>query len=203
MSRNILFRIVIISISIILIIFGCKEDSGNGTEPDIAEGYINDAWEKFENGDYTGAIEDFEYVIAEFNTYDDHANAGIGWCYAFIAKGNGPEDPNYTTAMSYFNLASDITEALAGRCLVNNVLNNYQDAVDDGKAVIAANINYEFQGDSQIGIILVRLVVAESAFYLGNYAEVVTQLDIIDPGVTHNTNDPDGLLERIQDFLSP
>ena len=184
--------------------FKMKAEDNSGNEstfsnvmsaiPPGGEYYINKAWNYFESNQYDAAIACFDSSLSLYDDFDDAAHTGLGWSYAY--KANGSSDVNYVTARNHLQSASNL-DASAGLCQVYNVLNQYSNSVSAGKTVIAGNASYVFSHDSFVTITLIRLTVGQSAFELGDYDEVVVQLDIIDSGYTHSADDPEGLLQRL------
>jgi tetratricopeptide (TPR) repeat protein len=205
-----LYRIIPILIVFLLVYFtACKSNAS--TEPvdnqNEIEKLISDGWNKFIDQDYDGAIEIFREAATKAQEPADQAQIrnGLGWSMAYKAKGNGATDLGYLESIQQFEKAMDndttLWDAYAGACLVYNVRNDYQNSVEKGEVVIARQPDYEFKPVKDEAKLLdsrhIRLAIAQSAFYLGDYAKVVLHLDVIDPGVTHTASDPEGLLERI------
>jgi hypothetical protein len=186
-------------------------NSKASTEPDDEQGVISkmisDGWEKFSDQDYDGAISVFREAASKSMIDEDQAiiRTGLGWSFAFRAKGKGLKDLDYLESIVQFGkaMALDTTylDSYSGACLVYNVRNDYTNAVESGEMVITKQPEYEFKPvqnqESLIDSRHIRLAIAESAFYLGDYKKVVDHLDIIDPDVSHSVTDPEGLLERI------
>ena len=179
-----------------------EDNSGNeGTFSNImsaippgGEYYINKGWNYFESNQYDAAIASFDSSLSLYDDFNDAAYTGLGWSYAY--KANGSSDVNYVSARNHLQSASNL-DASAGLCQVYNVLNQYSSSVSTGKAVIAGDAGYIFSHDSFVTITLIRLTIGQSAFKLGDYDEVVAQLDIIDSGYTHSADDPESLLDRL------
>jgi len=165
--------------------------------PPGANFYLDIGWELFEAGNYEDAVSQFDTCLTYYGNQDNAARVGLGWSWAYWAITQEEPFSFYQTAANYFELADHI-DARAGLTLIYNVLNAYEDAVLTGKQVISQNSDYQFSHDPFVDIVLIRLTVAQSAFELGDYAEVVAQLDVIDPGYPHNADEPEGLLERLQ-----
>jgi len=123
-----------------------------------------------------------------------------------MAKGKGLKDLGYLESIQQFEKAMSLDttylDSYSGACLVYNVRNDYEKSVETGETVILKQPDYEFKPVLNHEKLLdsrhIRLAIAESAFFLGNYNTVVTHLDVIDPDVTHEAADPEGLLERIR-----
>jgi hypothetical protein len=204
-----------ISPLIILILLGFYTgcNSNSSTEPDneqqgeIAQ-MIIDGWEKFINQDYSGADSIFSKAatIALEDKDQARTRTGRGWSLAYLAKGKGLKDLGYLESIQQFEraMALDTTymDSYAGACLVFNVRNDYAKSVESGETVIFKQADYEFKPVPDHEKLLdsrhIRLAIAESAFYLGNYNKVVVHLDIIDPDVSHSAANPEGLLERLR-----
>jgi tetratricopeptide (TPR) repeat protein len=190
---------------------GCTSEAS--TEPDDEQQgeiatMIHDGWEKFINQDYDGAISIFSEAATKALKDEDQARirTGWGWSLAYNAKGKGFADLGYLESIQQLEraMSRDTTylDSYSGACLVYNVRNDYEKSVETGETVIAKKPDYEFKpvenNEKLLDYRHIRLAIAESAFYLGQYNTVVTHLDVIDPGVSHSALDPEGLLERIR-----
>ena len=205
------FKYCILSVYVILIVVyfsACKSNTEPGGQQSEIESSIIDGWTKFLDQNYDDAISIFRDAATKETSDKNQAiiRTGLGWSMAYKAKGSGLKDQGYLESIQQFEKAMELDttylNSYAGACLVYNVRNSYQESVESGDIVIAKQQEYQFKPLADRASLLdyrhIRLALAESSFYLGNYEQVVEQLDIIDPGVTHDMQDPEGLMERIR-----
>jgi tetratricopeptide (TPR) repeat protein len=151
---------------------GCGEDEGNGLPTkEVAAG-----WSAYLQGDYDSAISSFRAAVSKEPTWGEPYN-GLGWCYA------GQE--NLDQAMEEFDLAvtksPKLTDAWAGKALVSLTLHEYLEAGNAARqALTLGQDKYHFRYNEEVNARSLRLILAESAFYLGDYATAEQQVELVD-----------------------
>ena len=197
------FRLVLMPAVVGIIWVNCGSD-GSPTEPDVdVSEFIAKGWQFFEQTppDYSSALQQFSLAIAA-NSESVEAYTGRGWTYSRIAFGFG--DNNYTLARDTFKQAtsciSTAYDAWEGLAFVEIVLNEYENAITSAKTVIVGDPLYVFIHDTDINITDLKLIAAQAYFYLGNYLEVVSLLNDLQPGELHPLDKPDVLLIQLQNL---
>lgn len=199
MKRYILQVGILFGLISIIVLAGCS--SGSGSEsPDKK---YNRAWSEFEAGDYQKALNTFKEVLEGSDDMDRQANEGIGWCYLMLARTESATSALADSALSYLNAAGFLTDASAGRCIIFHARSEHSSAIERGKYVLSKNANYVFSHYPSIDSKTIRLIIAMSAFSLGDFGEVVAQLKVLNPSGNYDTSDPQALLAAIQQLWDP
>ncbi len=154
-------------------ISGCSGDDDENVEETLTTPeYISLGWQLFEVTDYYNALTTFKYAFGSAAENND-AYSGAGWC-----AGRGADSMN--VAAGYFNTAwaGDTTnyDALAGWIFVEYQLGNYQDAIDKSLSLLNSKPGWRFLHETNIDFLDVRLTMAASYYYLGQFTE---SLDIV------------------------
>ena len=186
-----------------LMITHCGKDTAP-TEPDVdVSENIMKGWEFFEQipPDYPAALEQFSGAIL-LNPNSAEAYIGRGWTYSRLAFGS--DDINYSRAVDDFdraiNRGGTVLDAWAGLALVQLVLNDYEGAISSADSVVLAEPNYVFAHDTEVTARDLQLVKAQAYFFLGKYDEVVSLLNILQPGEPHPVDKPEVLLIQLQNL---
>jgi len=179
-----------------------KKKGPTAPDVDVSE-LVASGWEFFEQTppDYVSALEQFSLAVS-LNPNSVEAYIGRGWTYARQAF--GADDDKYSLAADDFTNAvtrnNEKIDAWAGLALVQLVLNNYNEAITSADAVLNINVNYVFSHDAEITAADLKLVKAHAYFFLGDYEEVVSLLNNLQPGVQHPVDQPDVLLIQLQNL---
>ena len=127
-------------------------------------------------GEYTLALNNFKEAIRASDTYIDAYN-GAGWTSARLQQ--------LSQAADYFsqclNLDANYNDGLAGNAFLAHARKEYQTAIDNGNKLVANDSNWNFSHDSNIDILGIYLVLAESYFALEDFTNSLLQVQKIDP----------------------
>ena len=177
---------------------------------------IEEGWNAYEVGDYMAAISKFNRVIAIDDRNAEAYNA-LGWCY-FALRMLESAKLNFMTAKEITPTYIDPYVGLAGVHLADN---NYTSGASYAEQAIALEpasfdfrpadpaSNYQFSHNPDINAFGLRLVLAESFYYMGNFSRLQSpdpnnaqsQIDIVDPDNGLNPTDsdyPQQLLRNIE-----
>lgn len=151
---------------------------GGGGDGDTSTELLNSGWTKFEAGDYSGALSDFNAAISE-NPDLGEAYTGLGWCNLNLDQ--------LSAALTNFGLAlsnGETNDANAGKAFGDLNLGAYGDATDDVDAVVTITGNsatsYVFSHASGINQDDLLWIKARAHFLLGEYSDAQSVLDVLD-----------------------
>jgi|GEM_PF-792579 len=181
------FRLWPLIVSVVAIVFlsGCVTDPDDAiTLPPIdasASLYdlkVSGAWAEFGSENYDGSISVFREA-ADIDPLRQDAHLGLGWCYAMMDQ---MEDAVYN-----FNVAivkqSDSPDGHASVAFVYLAQNRYEDAIPAAeRAISLGGEEYVFEWMVEVQTRNLRLLLAESYYALGKYADSQLQIDILEPG---------------------
>ena len=173
------FIILILSL---LSFFSCED---NGGDPEVtAEELINSGWVKFEAGEYSSAVSDFNSAIAE-DASALEAYSGIGWSQIRLDQIDDAET-NYLIALNG-NYAGK--EVLAGLAAISLAIEEYTTAIGYGESILNIDPDWVFEHDNSIDYKDVWFVVAIAYFHEGDFAEVEFAIQNIDSAYSISEND--------------
>ena len=172
---------------------------------------ISKGWNQFETGNYSESISSFveamnqARVSSVYDTIYDKAMHGVGWSllfnrgtndYALAAYNNflNCTNNNLLAMNSYYDvlaglvisgvLALEKTSPTLIISAANNVLSEYP--------------NYEFTHKKSVNYKHVRMSKIQAHYYIGQYVNAASEMDILDPTNAPHSNDPIELLTAIQ-----
>jgi tetratricopeptide (TPR) repeat protein len=172
---------------------GDDDDDGPTASEITAKG-----WELYEARDYAGALEKFNEAVSEDPDYTD-GYVGLGWSYGKLAQ--------KIESISNFQIAlskdAQNVDALAGIALAYLANDEYDQAIASANQALAINPAYSFAHGSNVTWRNLRIVLAESHYYKGEFPEARDEVDKLSPGWTDefDPDDPDHLkmlLEEIE-----
>ena len=173
------FIILILSL---LSFFSCED---NGGEPvGSAEELITSGWVKFEAGEYTSAINDFNSAITK-DASAFEAYSGIGWSQIRLDRIDEAEI-NYLTALDG-NYAGK--EVLAGLAAISLATEEYTTAIGYAESILNIDPDWVFEHDNTVDYKDVWLIVATAYFHEGDFAEVELAIQNIDSAYSISEND--------------
>ncbi len=195
-----------------LFISGCSSDKGtdpgeDGTDP-IAIEKIAEGWAAITQKNYSAAGTAFSDALNRIRAneevdapYRAEALTGRGWSRAMLREYISART-DYTNAVSVQQIRQPVRrDAQAGLTFVHHALKDYQNAITFGDEVFSGgSLTYQFQYDSRINTQRVRLVIAQSAFNLGNFTKTASQMDLIVPANAPHSTDPEQLLHAMAVF---
>jgi tetratricopeptide (TPR) repeat protein len=185
-SGKSLFRLWLLIVSVVAIVFlsGCVTDPDDAiTLPPIDASVslydlkVIGAWVEFESENYDGSISMFREA-SDIDPLRQDAYLGLGWCYAMMDQ---MEDAIYN-----FNVAivkqSDSPDGHASVAFVYLAQNRYEDAIPAAeRAISLGGEEYVFEWIIEVRTRNLRLLLAESYYALGRYADSQLQINILEP----------------------
>jgi len=193
-----LFLLVAIAFS------ACGKEKKSPVEPAVTtDTYISEGWTLFEKSppDYLGSLDEFSHAL-QIDEDNVEALTGRGWCYAYLAV--GPGDIKYSQAVDNFSRAvsldNDYVDAWAGYALVRFVTNDYSTALTYAITVLTLDSDYVFSHKTDVTADDFQLMKAQIYFYQGTYSDVAAVLDLLEPGVQHPVDQPEVLLQQLQNL---
>jgi tetratricopeptide (TPR) repeat protein len=150
---------------------GCSESPSRKVVTDhIAEG-----WSLFEQGDYAGAVEEFQVGVAD-DKYE--AYNGLGWSYAKLDQ--------LSDALTSFNAAISASTAepdpYAGRAPVYRDLDppRFDEAKNTAQKALAKDAQYEFEHLAAFDWRDLRIIMAQSYYSIGDLDSAKVMVDALD-----------------------
>ena len=172
----------IILIIITLSILSCED---NGGEPEATAGdLINSGWVKFEAGEFSSAVSDFNSALSK-DASAFEAYSGIGWSQIRLDQIDDAET-NYMTALNGNYAGKELLAGLAAISLVNE---EYTTAIGYAESFLNIDPDWVFEHDNTIDFKDVWFVVAIAYFHEGDFAEV--ELAILKIDGTYSINEDD------------
>ncbi|NNF08256.1 MAG: hypothetical protein HKN21_15945, partial [Candidatus Eisenbacteria bacterium] len=134
-------------------------------------------WSAFEAGEFSKAASEFEDALLAVSGLEE-ALVGRGWA-AYRQNQSAAAAADFDGALAQ-NPASN--DARAGAVLVAASENRPGDLVPLGLVLLASNPDYTFSHDVSVSASDIRWLVAQAALDIGDFPEVVRQLDSLSPG---------------------
>ncbi len=169
------FYKLLLLVSISLAFFACE--TSNGTDPDLtADELTQQGWDKFETGDYSEALDNFEKAIEKDNQFTD-AHNGAGWASGRLTL--------LSDGASFFNnclsLEPNYTDAIAGLAFIKNAQKEYQQAINMANNLLSVDDQWVFGHDTDINYRDLHLVLAECYFAILDFQNALNQVQKLDP----------------------
>mgnify|MGYP000861772962 FL=1 len=174
---------------------------------------ISKGWNQFETGNYSESVSSFieamnqARVSSVYDTIYDKAMHGVGWSLLF---NRGTNDYALAAYNNFFN------------CTNNNLLpmNSYYDVlaglvisgvlalekisptliISAANNVLSEYPNYQFTHKKSVTHKHVRMSKIQAHYYIGQYVNAASEMDILDPTKAPHSNDPIELLTAIQNL---
>ena len=174
---------------------------------------ISKGWNQFESGNYSESLNSFAEAMNQarissvYDTIYDKAMHGVGWSLLF---NRGTNDYALAAYNNFFN------------CVNNNLLpmNTYYDVlaglsisgvlalektsatliISAANNVLSEYPNYEFTHKKSVNYKHVRMSKIQAHYYIGQYVNAASEMDILDPNNAPHSNDPIELLNAIQNL---
>ena len=174
---------------------------------------ISKGWNQFESGNYSESLNSFAEAMNQarissvYDTIYDKAMHGVGWSLLF---NRGTIDYALAAYNNFFN------------CVNNNLLpmNTYYDVlaglsisgvlalektsatliISAANNVLSEYPNYEFTHKKSVNYKHVRMSKIQAHYYIGQYVNAASEMDILDPNNAPHSNDPIELLNAIQNL---
>ncbi|MFC1717006.1 hypothetical protein ACFL6S_25280 [Candidatus Poribacteria bacterium] len=138
---------------------------------------IAEGWLEFGAGRYNNAITAFDEAT-EIDPTLSQAYLGLGWSYAMIDQ--------MEISLSNVELAivkdSESPDGYAAKAFVHLVQDEYEAAIEAaGEAIVFGGESYVFSQIPDVQTRNLRLLMAESYYATGQYADAQNQVDILNP----------------------
>jgi len=174
---------------------------------------ISKGWNQFESGNYSESLNSFAEAMNQarissvYDTIYDKAMHGVGWSLLF---NRGTNDYALAAYNNFYN------------CVNNNLLpmNTYYDVlaglsisgvlalektsatliISAANNVLSEYPNYEFTHKKSVNYKHVRMSKIQAHYYIGQYVNAASEMDILDPNNAPHSNDPIELLNAIQNL---
>ncbi|MDB9884744.1 MAG: COG1470 family protein [Fidelibacterota bacterium] len=174
---------------------------------------ISKGWSQFESANYSESVSSFinamnqARVSSVYDTIYDKAMHGVGWSLLF---NRGTNDYALAAYNNFFN------------CINNNLLpmNSYFDVmaglsisgvlalektsptliISAASNVLSEYPNYEFTYKKSVNYKHVRMSKIQAHYYIAEYVNAASEMDILDPSNAPHSNDPIELLTAIQNI---
>ena len=168
---------------------GCSSSGDSGptepTGPTTAAGYTDRGWERYEAGNYDGALSDFNAAIDRDAGYGE-AYAGRGWTQ--LARATSPSAMQ-TAGASFVSAATrgeTGAHVEAGRAAASLGAGGtaLEAAVTQARAELQADPSFVFEHRTSINAVDVRLIEAFAQAAQGNFDAALTAADfVVDSGI--------------------
>jgi len=192
------FAVLSVLLAMILVISGCGDDDDDD-DVDEAEDLVKDGWSLFASKDYSGAAGKFDEALASKDiapVVSADAYVGMGWSSGKMA--NIPEAiANFQSALSQDSQNADAHAGIALAYLAND---QYDDAITSANQALSIDSNYQFTWTGITSYDL-RLVLAESYYYKGNFENAQKELAKFDPEVEDLDPDSEGYAVMLLEAL--
>jgi tetratricopeptide (TPR) repeat protein len=197
MRRMMLSGLLVGLFSSLALISGCGGGGGGGG-PDAAS-LTAEGWERYEDGDYDGAIEKFDDAIDADANYRDAYN-GLGWSYGKL--------DSLAEAVAAFDLCiskgDTRPDPYAGKAPVCRDLDppEFADAISAAATALSKDSDFEFEHYDDFNWRDLRIIKAQCYFALLQYSQAVAEIDALG-GNDVDPDDPEAIaaeIERLEDL---
>ena len=158
------------------------------TASELIRAYNESGQERFTNGNYEGAREDFGEALALDSTHAE-ANVGMGWVLIVL------EHTDLGSIAGYFNRATDNTnwqvDAWAGLAIIRLIQQRYSEADSLVGLVLSADSSWVLLYEDRIDWRDMLVIQAQSRFFQALYTEAWSALEPLVAGTSYETIDPD------------
>ncbi len=177
-------RVFLVSILFIFSI-SCSETKDNS--------YLKLGWGDFENGNYSGAIANFEKAVDRGESQTE-IETGIAWCHLKLE--------NFSESYTYFNSALEINKnyknAISGLGILNYENLDFQRSALILESLLEMDSAYSFDYDNSVNPQNIRLLLAHNYFILQDYEKSAEHLSVILPDLTGS--DPETIANQLASF---
>jgi len=183
---------LLILVLVVMALMNCRER----IEPE-ADDFVEYGWTLYAERDFRGALDVFQEGLALDSLYID-GYSGSGWCYIEF---NEPD-----SAILFFNRGLDFItvdssqvrfDMLAGIAVSFHAIGSYEDAIEKGTELYTFRPLFEFAHDWRIDYADIVLLVAQSHYALGEFAESLAWVQVLDEEFTADITTNAGRAELI------
>ena len=163
------------SIFLLPILLACSSGDNGPTGPSL-EDLISEGWTAFELGDYSSAATKFTEAISK-DQASTEAFLGLGW--SLFKSDNLSRANNEFTAGS--SKESPTADLFAGGAFVLNALKRYANSNQRSENAISQDPAWQFSHGLSLDVNDLRIVRAENYFLLGDFANSLVEVRILNP----------------------
>jgi len=174
---------------------------------------ISKGWDEFESGNYNDSQSSFVSAMNQarvssiYDTIYDKAMHGLGWSmlfdrgtndYALAAYNNFLSCANnYLLPMnSYYDVLAGV--AISGVLALEKTSPTF--IISAANNVLSEYPNYQFSHKVSVNYKHVRMSKVQAYYYIGQYTNAASEMDILDPTNAPHSDDPIKLLTAIQNL---
>ena len=174
---------------------------------------ISKGWDEFESGNYNDSQSSFVSAMNQarvssiYDTIYDKAMHGLGWSmlfdrgtndYALAAYNNFLSCANnYLLPMnSYYDVLAGV--AISGVLALEKTSPTF--IISSANIVLSEYPNYQFTHKVSVNYKHVRMSKVQAYYYIGQYTNAASEMDILDPTNAPHSDDPIKLLTAIQNL---
>tara|TARA_B110000438_G_scaffold195978_1_gene187541 strand:+ start:1361 stop:2626 length:1266 start_codon:yes stop_codon:yes gene_type:complete len=174
---------------------------------------ISKGWDEFESGNYNDSQSSFVSAMNQarvssiYDTIYDKAMHGLGWSmlfdrgtndYALAAYNNFLSCANnYLLPMnSYYDVLAGV--AISGVLALEKTSPTF--IISAANIVLSEYPNYQFTHKVSVNYKHVRMSKVQAYYYIGQYTNAASEMDILDPTNAPHSDDPIKLLTAIQNL---
>lgn len=181
---------IAIGLALLLLFPACSGKSKTDNTPDTFEAYVEEGWNKFADGYYASAIDNFLEAISMDATTAE-AYTGLGWSYL---RNNNLADGNQ--AFVDGEAATDPAAHLyAGWAFLLNALKAYSDSNEKATTALTMDADWEFDLGFPLDAADLYLLRADNFFLLGNFDESLQQVRLVNPAFDADVSTVEGQSE--------
>lgn len=165
---------LVIGITEGLLFVSCSP-STDGDEK-TAEQLVEEGWQAFSSKNYQLAARRFDEALGKDVNYIE-AYDGAGWSYAKFNNLTVSEN-RFLTGLSKDSVRYQMR---AGLAVLRHAQKRYNESAAILEQLLALEVNWQFRGDTSIGVADLRLLLAENYFALANYTASLTHVRVLNP----------------------
>ncbi len=174
---------------------------------------ISKGWSQFETGNYQESTNFFVNAMSQargssfYDTIYDKAMHGLGWSLLFNRNTNDYALAAYNNFFSCannnllpINISYDVLAGLAISGVLTLEKSSPTLIITAANTVLTQNPNYEFNHKKTVNHKHVRMSKIQAHYYIGQYVNAASEMDILDPTNAPHSNDSIELLTAIQNL---
>ena len=191
----------IIMVVLLVSLAGCAKDPAPTPVEDIPDDkeILALGWKDFEEKRYDSAITNFTEAYNKSTTAAIRSESlcGRGWANSYkrdLAKAKS----DFAFALGINGIATDVDlDVRAGHAFVAHAQNDFTSAIALAHAVLTQRPTYAFVHDPRVTAKRVRMVLIQSYYADGQFAQAAGQMDLLVPANAPHPADPVLLLQSI------
>ncbi|MEX1276893.1 MAG: hypothetical protein WEE20_13235 [Bacteroidota bacterium] len=196
-----IYRSSIFPVLFCVLLVGCGKDDA----PTPPEDTVNDkellalGWKDFEEKRYDSAITNFTDAYNKSTTAAIRAESLCGRGWANSSKRDFTKaKSDFAFALGVSGIPTDVDlDVRTGHAFVAHAQNDFTSAISFAHAVLTQRPAYVFVHDTRVTAKRVRMVLIQSYYADGQFAQAAGQMDLLDPAKAPHATDPVILLQNI------